>query len=110
LRLMGEPRLSRSTLDVLAYFVETKGKHIHGLELIKGTGYKSGTIYPILERLEIAGWLEAEWENVDPSVEKRPRRRNYRLTGEGERCAVAELSNAAGPLLRALRPSLNGGY
>lgn len=88
---MTGPKMSRSTLEVLAFFVGQRGKATHGLEVIKATGYKSGTIYPILERLESAGWIEAQWEDVDPAVEKRPRRRNYRLTGEGAQCAVAEL-------------------
>jgi PadR family transcriptional regulator, regulatory protein PadR len=101
--------MSRSTLEVLAYFLEAKRKPVHGLELIKATRYKSGTIYPILERLETAGWLEAQWEDVDAAREKRPRRRNYRLTGEGARAAHYELVRAAEPLMKALRPNLGAG-
>jgi PadR family transcriptional regulator PadR len=96
------PRMSRSTLEVLAYFMGQRGEAVHGLELIKATGYKSGTIYPILERLENRGWLEAQWEEVDPSVEGRPRRRNYRLTGEGAQCAAAEIAQATRRLSTAL--------
>jgi hypothetical protein len=43
-----------------------------------------GNLYRILERMEKAGWLESKWE--DPAVateERRPRRRLYRLTGQG---------------------------
>ena len=47
----------------------------------------SGTIYPILSRLERAGWLESRWEEIDPKEEKRPRKRFYRVTENGERLA-----------------------
>ncbi|HEY2717616.1 MAG TPA: PadR family transcriptional regulator [Solirubrobacterales bacterium] len=55
----------------------------YGLELAKASGLKPGTIYPALARLESAGWLSSYWEDVDPSEAGRPRRRLYRLTGEG---------------------------
>jgi len=53
------------------------------LELCKRAGLKPGTIYPILDRLLKAEWLERRWEDIDPTVEGRPRRRLYRLTGLG---------------------------
>ena len=39
----------------------------------------SGTLYPLLARLEAAGWFTSEWEDVDPSEVGRPRRRLYKL-------------------------------
>ncbi len=34
-----------------------------GLQIVKDTGKKPGTVYPILERLEAAGWVQGgEWE------------------------------------------------
>jgi PadR family transcriptional regulator, regulatory protein PadR len=56
----------------------------YGLQLCEETGLPSGTIYPIVARLEQLGWVASSWE--DPSrhvAEGRPRRRYYRLTGEG---------------------------
>jgi PadR family transcriptional regulator, regulatory protein PadR len=61
----------------------------------------SGTLYPLLQRLENAGWLKSEWEEVDPSEAGRPRRRLYKLTGHGQTRAVrelAELQTTAGVL------------
>lgn len=49
----------------------------------------SGTLYPILLRLEAAGWLRSEWELGDPATLGRPRRRYYMLTGEGAKSAAA---------------------
>ena len=55
----------------------------YGLALSNACGLKTGTIYPALARLEQAGWVSSYWEDVDPSVVGRPKRRLYRLTGEG---------------------------
>src|SRR5208282_1432231 len=49
------------------------------------TGLPSGTIYPILARLERIGWVDSDWEDPDAHIaEGRPRRRYYRLTRAGE--------------------------
>lgn len=43
-----------------------------------------GTLYKALGRLSDAGLIEAEWEDASLAVEDgRPRRRLYRVTGEG---------------------------
>lgn len=106
---MPEPKMSRSTLVVLACFIEAQDRPIYGNEIIKNTGLKSGTIYPILDRLERAGWLAAEWEDIDQSVEKRPRRRLYQLSGLGVRAANRELDAAARAIFRStLQPRLGG--
>jgi PadR family transcriptional regulator, regulatory protein PadR len=55
----------------------------YGLELSKQAGLPSGTIYPILARLEHAGWVESFWEDIDEAAEGRRRRRYYRLTQKG---------------------------
>lgn len=49
------------------------------------TGY--GKVYVILDRFERLGWVEGEWESPEPL--NRPRRRFYRLTGEGRSQALA---------------------
>lgn len=68
------------------------------------TGLKSGTSYPILARLQRAGWVTSNWETVDPAEQGRPRRRYYRLTGAGEQAAyrgLAELeAHSGGPVSR----------
>ena len=64
----------------------------YGLDLGRRAGLMSGTVYPLLRRFEDAGWLESRTEDVDPSAAGRPARRLYRLTGEGERVARAELA------------------
>jgi PadR family transcriptional regulator PadR len=77
------PKLTIQTLAVLGAMSVDPGSEWYGLELSKRSGLKPGTIYPILARLLEAGWLERHWEDIDPVVEGRPRRRLYRLTGAG---------------------------
>jgi DNA-binding PadR family transcriptional regulator len=68
---------------VLAALLSDPVADRYGLDLMKATGLPSGTLYPILVRLERAGWLEARWEDVDPASAGRPARRYYRLTADG---------------------------
>lgn len=82
------PSKLRHTENVVAIFntmLERPSKGWYGLELAKHAGIGSATIYAALTRLERAGLLEAMWENIDPSELGRPRRRLYKLTGEGAR-------------------------
>lgn len=50
-----------------------------------------GTLYPLLARLEKAGWLKGRWENGSPKKMGRPRKRLYRLTPTGKTSSQAEL-------------------
>ena len=52
-----------------------------GLQICEQTGYGTGTVYPALDRLLQAGWIEDRWE--DPPPEDRPRRRYYTVTSAG---------------------------
>ena len=78
-----EPRLSYQTLQVLQAFLEQPQKQLAGADLQRLTSLASGTLYPILARLEKAGWLASEWEHLDPREAGRPRRRYYRITPSG---------------------------
>ena len=64
-------------------------KPFYGLDIIRETGLASGSVYPILHRLETEGWLASRWENIDPTVEARPARRFYSLTAIGATGAEA---------------------
>jgi DNA-binding PadR family transcriptional regulator len=78
-----EVRMSLQTLRVLEVFLESPGDQLAGADVQKRTGLASGTLYPILLRLEGAGWFVSCWETIDPAVAGRPRRRLYRLTSTG---------------------------
>jgi DNA-binding PadR family transcriptional regulator len=71
------------------------------------TALPSGTVHPILARLEAIRWLESSWEDVDSTVVGRPRRRYYRLSDEGIVAALRALAaaQAARASLVRLRPA-----
>jgi DNA-binding PadR family transcriptional regulator len=78
-----EVRMSLQTLRVLEAFLESPAEQLAGADIQKRTGLASGTLYPILLRLEGAGWFVSRWETIDPAAAGRPRRRLYRLTPNG---------------------------
>jgi len=78
-----EVRLSLPTLRVLEGFLENPGEERSGADVHRSCGLASGSLYPILLRLESAGWFASRWEAVDPKSAGRPRRRLYRLTSTG---------------------------
>jgi len=54
----------------------------YGYGLMKETGLKSGTLYPILMRLKERGYVKAQWDREAPSG--RPPRQHYKLTPQGK--------------------------
>jgi PadR family transcriptional regulator PadR len=99
--------MTTAVAKVIAALLADVGADRYGLELMRATGLASGTLYPILTRLERAGWVSADWEDIDPVAEGRPSRRYYRLTAHGaatgrtELAALnAQLSPATGPVGR----------
>lgn len=88
---MSDLRMTVQTQLVLRALLDRPTAQHYGLELCERTGLPSGTVYPIVARLEQVGWLESQWEDPEAHVAAgRPRRRYYRLTEDGaERGRVA---------------------
>jgi PadR family transcriptional regulator PadR len=80
---MQDVRVTLAVATLLRLFLEDPAEPRYGYDLMRLTGYPSGKLYPILARLERAGWLRKEIEQIDPSAAGRPARRHYRLTDEG---------------------------
>jgi DNA-binding PadR family transcriptional regulator len=98
---MNSPRLSGPTLQVLGQFLDNPLTGLSGADIAKQTRLASGTLYPILMRLESAKWLRSKWEEIDPSEAGRPRKRIYEMTSLGvsqSRAAFASLVPASGRL------------
>jgi DNA-binding PadR family transcriptional regulator len=77
-------RRSPQTLQVLQAFLAAPREWRYGYDISRDTGVKSGTLYPILMRLEENGLLESDWETSEAG---RPPRHIYRLTRTGQRAA-----------------------
>jgi PadR family transcriptional regulator PadR len=84
-----EPRLSTQTLKVLGTLMTAPQTGLSGAQLGAETKLPSGTLYPILLRLEQSEWLSSEWEDGDPHVLGRPRRRFYTVTEVGREKVLA---------------------
>ncbi|WP_405977525.1 PadR family transcriptional regulator [Streptomyces sp. NBC_00158] len=88
---------------------------LYGLDLARRTKLPNGTLFPILERLRQAGWVERYWEeDAIAEGEGRPRRRFYRISPKGAVLApqaLAEASAAGSAPARPgiARPGLAGG-
>jgi DNA-binding PadR family transcriptional regulator len=85
-------RTTTTLVKVLEVFLDDPAAERYGLDVMRVTGYPSGTIYPVLTRLLDAGWLDAHWEDIDPVLAGRPARRWFRLTPHGEQSARAQLA------------------
>lgn len=81
------PQMTLQTIQVLSALLASPQRELSGSQIRQAAELKSGTLYPILLRLEHAGLLESRWEVEDPKALGRPRRRYYRLTALGARYA-----------------------
>jgi DNA-binding PadR family transcriptional regulator len=87
---------------VLRAFLADLSEPQYGYGLMRAAKLPSGTLYPMLARLEDEGLVTSEWEPRADDHGGRPPRKLYRLTGEGARVARAELAEVD---LRASRES-----
>ena len=67
----------------------------YGYDLMKAAGLPSGTLYPMLARLQQEGLVQSEWEAQREDAGGRPPRKYYRLTAEGVHVARLELAHAS---------------
>ncbi len=71
--------------------------HGYGFEIMGVTSLASGSVYPLLRRLEAAGLVCSRWEDEEEAhAEGRPARRYYEATDVGRKAlAVARARIAA---------------
>jgi PadR family transcriptional regulator PadR len=100
------PRMTLPTQLVLRAMLQDPSREMYGLQICTEAGLPSGTIHPILARLETAGLLVSSWEDGSASEKGRPRRRYYKFSEDGAehaRLALARAYQKARPKL-ALNP------
>jgi PadR family transcriptional regulator PadR len=101
-------RLSFTAFSVL--YAMANG-HPYGFDIMEATGLPSGTVYPVLSRLERDGLVKSRWEDEDRAAEEgRPARRYYEVSGDGVaalREAIDMLSRIGGERLSV--PASGGG-
>lgn len=90
-----EPTVTRQGLLVLRTFLSAPTRPLCGVDIIRATGLRSGTIYPLLLRFEHHGLVASAWEEAEPRDLGRPGRRLYSISPRGAilaRDALAELA------------------
>ena len=76
-------RLNMTYPTALVLQALARGFH-HGFDIMDATGLPSGTVYPILRRLDREGLLTSAWEKQSTAQrEQRPPRRYYDITPDG---------------------------
>jgi PadR family transcriptional regulator, regulatory protein PadR len=84
-------RITPQTGVVLKALLAAPSEGLYGLQIAGVVRLPTGSIYPILARLEHAGWINADWEPQDQAAAagRARRRRYYWLTHVGRRTATA---------------------
>jgi len=77
---------------VLRALLEDPAARRYGYDLMKATQLASGTLYPLLTRLEGEGLVTSHWETPKEGGEALRPRKYYLLTAEGEPVARRELA------------------
>jgi PadR family transcriptional regulator PadR len=92
---MRHVKLTASLERVLRVFLTDTSALHYGYDLMKAARLPSGTLYPMLARLQEQGLVTSQWEPQPDDAGGRPPRKYYQLTGEGVRVARLELAQAA---------------
>lgn len=103
------PRMTIPTQLVLRTLLAEPTQEMYGLQICIEAGLPSGTIHPILARLEHEyGWVTSRWEDIKPEAEGRPKRRYYHLTEDGAeraRIALAQATTSVNAIGLRIRPA-----
>ena len=84
---------------VLRALLEDPAEPRYGYDLMKAAGLKSGTLYPLLGRLEDEKLVTSAWDT--PQQPGQRPRKYYRLTAKGAEVARLELAQVPASRRRA---------
>ena len=85
--------MTRPVERVLGAFLADPAASRYGYDLMKAARLPSGTLYPLLARLEREKLAASAWET--PQQDGQRPRKYYQLTGEGIRVARLQLAQAS---------------
>ena|SRR5437764_1102089 len=83
------PVSERPKQRVLEAFLQDPAEPQYGYDLMRKARVESGTLYPLLARMERQGMLTVGWKATTPG---RPPRKYYQLTGDGVAATRLELA------------------
>ena len=103
-------RLSFTTVAVLKAIADGSR---YGFDVMEAAGLPSGTVYPILGRLDEGGYVRSQWEPATVAQKaRRPARRYYEVTTSGRRALAESLAHyrtLGGRIPLSPRPAKAGG-
>jgi DNA-binding PadR family transcriptional regulator len=99
-------KVTAATLDVLECFL-AGGEDLYALKIAKTIGRPSGSVVPILMRLQQHGWVTSEWETSTEQA-RGPRRRFYLLDANHLSAASALVASRRPSAQARFRPSALG--
>jgi PadR family transcriptional regulator PadR len=108
---IGTVKLTGPLERVLRVFLDDPTARYYGYDLMKTAHLPSGTLYPMLARLQDKGLVTSKWEPRAEAAGGRPPRKYYQLTGEGigfARLELAEAASEARGLARAAKRPARG--
>ena len=66
----------------------------YGFDIMDTSELPSGTVYPILSRLEKAGYIRGRWEPAETAQrDKRPTRRYYEISAAGSKALARSVDH-----------------
>jgi PadR family transcriptional regulator, regulatory protein PadR len=98
---MARSPMTPYALLVLRALAATPDREMYGLEIMRAASLPSGTVYPLLARLEAEEWLSSRAEGIVTQAEGRPARKYFRITPAGV-AAVREATEREAVRLTAL--------
>ena len=96
-------KMTRPLERVLRAFLDDPAAPRYGYDLMKAASLKSGTLYPLLARLESQKLVTSAWETPEQAGQ-RPRK-YYKLTGEGAQVGRLGLAHESAARQRAAAPA-----
>jgi PadR family transcriptional regulator, regulatory protein PadR len=100
--MLAEQKLSHTAALILQAI---RCGYVYGYNLMETTGLPSGTVYPVLRRLQQDGLIRSHQERRSiADAEQRPPRKYYKLTAAGK--STLQISLKRYPLLEKLIPSM----
>jgi DNA-binding PadR family transcriptional regulator len=86
--MAGIQKPTPSLLRVLAALLKAYDKRewLHGIDVARRARAKHAAVYPMLDKLQENGWIEADWD--PPTRPARVRHPLYQLTREGVHAAL----------------------
>ncbi len=100
---------TRTLIRLMEHAIHVFPREFTGYELIKDKKMFSGTLYPLIRRLEREGYLSRRFEEKNELDDGRPARKFLKLTEKGRQLAI-EIQRNEAELKTDLKPQSQGSF